>query len=184
MRGQSEAPIELLIGVTILTFVLIVASYVFNSSCAVQQENKLQVSFSQLSRDLNSVYFGSIDSSILSRVDFSVSQSCMSYTIDSVRVAKGSPDTCREQLGKNDCYVLLAMTNSPDYTGQRFMQVLDVSQDTKIINKIDPSSCTKALGEIAYDSADASYSKCWFESREYVLRITKTASDTIEIRLG
>ncbi|MEM0372790.1 MAG: hypothetical protein QXO69_03075 [archaeon] len=190
MRGQEEAPIELLIGVTILTFVIIIGMYVFNSSCATQQEQKLRASFSKFARDLELVYFGSTGTSQITRIDFTQSAGCADYSIDSIRITKGPTATCNSQLGRPDCLVLSAVSTGrwDQNTGQMspketlLVEVLDISSSTRIKNKFS-GGCSFDLNDLDWDVQNVNKipSDCWFTPAYYTLKIAKTAPDEITI---
>ena len=185
MRGQEEAPIELLIGVTVLTFVLIIGMYVFNNSCSTQQEQKLKASFSTFASDLDYVYFGAQSTSRISRFDFSKMEGCGSYSIDSVRIMQGTSATCLKQIGKSSCLILIAVQkrtiNGATSNYPLLQEVLNIPQNVKIVNKLS-SSCGVDLNTIAYSDLNANaYPNCVFGSNYYTVKITKVSSDEIDL---
>ncbi len=191
-KGQEEAPIELLIGVTVLTFVIIISMTVFNTTCATQQEQKLKASFSKFARDLELVYFGAVGSSQIARLDFTQMSGCAEYEVESIRITKGPGATCRAQLGKDDCLVLTAVSKPTELYGPRgtvLLEVLDISADTNIINHVNKDSsgnilCKDVSGDIYlnrinWDLDDDKFENCWFSPQYYSVKITKTAADEI-----
>jgi hypothetical protein len=182
-KGQEEAPIELLIGVTILTFVLIIGFYTYQSLCSSQFEQVLKASFSKLSRGIELVYLGSVGTSQISQVDFSVPGAC-GGNVQSIRLLAGHPSTCQAQTGKNNCLQLIAVTQATTtQAGILVSEVIDVPETVTVINNLD-TSCKTPLNLIDYsDNWDENkYQACWFRLQAYTIRITKQDQD--EITLG
>lgn len=191
MRGQEEAPIELLIGVTILTFVIIIGMYVFNSSCATQQEQKMRASFSKFARDLELVYFGATGTTQITRLDFTQASGCADYAIDSIRITKGPAETCKSQLGRPDCLVLSAISAGQYDPGTGSMapketllvEVLDISSSTRIKNQVISATACNSMNSIDWDPQNEAgiSSDCWFSSGYYTVKIFKSAADEITL---
>ena len=111
-RGQEEAPIEILIGVTILTFVLIIGFFTFQNTCAAQYEQKVRASVTLFANTLESVYGGGADASLPAQLDFSDSSSCHG-SISDVRILRLNQDTCKKSVGLNsECYGVVVATTS------------------------------------------------------------------------
>lgn len=186
MKGQEEAPIELLIGVTILGFVLIIGNYVYQNTCATQQENKLEANFNKLGTELETVYKGSLGSANVFQLDFSQTAGCVNYEIDSIRIMKAFDTECGTV---DECLVLIAygkpLNPSDTSKGYEFLlrKVLSIDPDTKITS--DFQGCEMNLNEferidIGTDSEDL-YKACWFEPRVYDITIKKVETNEILI---
>lgn len=109
-RGQEEAPIELLVAITLLTFVLILGLYTYQNMCRTQFEQKMKSSIHTFVSMLESVYHGASGSAQPVLLDFTP-EGCGSF--DEVRIFTGSPDSCRKQVGMDECLVIGAVIASP-----------------------------------------------------------------------
>ena len=109
-RGQEEAPIELLIGVTILTFVLVIGFYTYQSMCASQFEQKMQASLTKFANDLESLNLGYVGTVIPSELDFTPI-GCAGE-VESVRLLQGTKDLCLQHTNYEDCFVLVLVARA------------------------------------------------------------------------
>lgn len=181
-KGQEEAPIELLIGVVILTFVMIIGFYTYQNLCSNQFEQVLKASFSKFSRDIELVYLGSTGTSQISQIDFSVPGAC-GGNVQSIKLLAGIPSTCRAQTGKDDCLELIAVTQSTTTSaGLLVSEVIDVPTSVRVYNELNPA-CTTSLNDIGYSSNwdSDSFQACWFRLQAYTVRITKKSQNEITI---
>jgi hypothetical protein len=191
MRGQEEAPIELMIGAVILMFVMILGFYVYNKTCSSQYEQKIDSSMSKLARDIETVYMGAKGTSIVSDIDLS-STGCSSG-VRSFRIIKGTDDICNARIGKSSCMVIAVESN--DYTVP-LTEVINVPNDVSIIyNSTNKGECE--LNEIDWDTYldylegmrnDGSSTELSGDCEEsvwyavhYYMRIEKTSSDVITL---
>jgi len=109
MKGQEEAPIELLIGVTVLTFVLIIAYYVYENVSSTQYLERVKASTSQFARVIENVAQGGPGTTQHISLDFSGSSG--DTRISQITIAKGPPDACLNALGTRDCYMIYVIAN-------------------------------------------------------------------------
>ncbi len=182
-KGQEEAPVELLIGVTILTFVLIIGFYTYQNLCSNQFEQVLKASFSKFSRDMELVYLGSVGTSQVTQVDFSVPGAC-GGNVKSVKLISGLSSTCRAQTGKDDCLQLIAVTSSTNQgAGILVSEVIDIPPTTNVINNL--GQCKIPLNLLSYNDnwkpiSDQNQA-CFFQLRAYTIKITKDNQNQISI---
>ena len=182
MRGQEEAPIELLIGVTMLAFVLVVAMLAYSNLSSSQYEQKLKASVSKLARTIESVYMGSVGSSLVTDVDFSAPSQSTSKVKD-IRILRGSSDLCYARFGRSDCLVIIATVEDKGrVTGQLVVEPVNVPGSVRVFNELQGASCD--LSSINYDqwsSSGEDYFDCWLKKRYYSLRVTKETNEKIVI---
>jgi hypothetical protein len=181
-KGQEEAPIELLLAVTLLTFVIVLGFYSYNNMCGSLYQQKMKDSFSSFASAMNSVYKGAISSSQVVPVDFS-SAGC-TQNIDSIRLLKGDPDMCLKNLGRRDCLQMVAvMKDSTGHSSTFALEMLSIPSTMTI--ELDNGQCDTSLNGIDYDmwnSASADLVKCTWAPRIYTIQITKTSSDKMTIK--
>ena len=182
-KGQESAPIELLIGVTILTFVLILGFYILKQSSSQQYEQKLRASFSNFARDIEAVYLGSVGTSFRANIDFTPpTGSGDAFIISSIQLKKGVSTTCTAQLGRSDCLELYAYkTDKYGNTNLFLAEVINIPSTISV--KGEFSRCGgEDLNEINYN--DESNENCFFSPTAHSFILTKTAADEIEIKEG
>lgn len=126
-KGQEEAPIELLIAVTVLTFVLIIGFYTYENTCKAQFEQKMRASLSKFASDLEIVYQGAQGTSRLVEVDFTPI-GC-SGSISGVRLVSGTEERCLSQLGIRQCLFIVVTTPNKEIT---FIQPVNIPSDVNI----------------------------------------------------
>ena len=172
-KGQEEAPIELLIGVTILTFVLIVGFYTYNNLCGQQYEQKVRSSLSNLARNLELVYQSSGSTSLNVRVDFSAVGSC-SGKVEKIVLTSGLEETCLRQTGSNDCLLLVAATRASS-AGQLeptlASEAVKISRDTLV--SYEPRQQT-AVDCSTGQQDDLGSALCSWQPLEYNFQVSKT----------
>lgn len=183
-KGQEEAPIELLIGVSILTFVLIIGFYAYQNMCVSQYEQSMKASISKFARDLELVYLGSVGTVQIAHLDFSVPVAC-GANIESIRMLQGSKETCMMQTGREDCLTLVAVTSGDQSTkGVLISEVLDIPSNVDVFNDLDLGEgvCGRDMNEISGDYWNKpGYSECWFKPRQYTIRIRKESQTVIRL---
>jgi hypothetical protein len=146
-RGQEEAPVELLIAVTVLTFVLIIGFVTYKNLCSSQFEQKLNSVVAKFARDIELVYKGASGTSWTTMLDFSL-EGCPGATVESVRILKGDPDTCLSQTGKPECLVIAVVYITSDQNPEKYaplQEVIDVPADTSI-NYIRNQAALQEMG--------------------------------------
>ena len=187
-RGQEEAPIELLIGVTVLTFVLIIAFYTMNNACSYQFEHKMKASLGYFARELESVYQGSVGTSKTISVDFSP-EGCSELRIDQIRLFSENSEVCRRMLGRDSCLALIVqlrekgaretpvkeLVNIPSDFDIIYSPCVDGAGDSINMNTITSTNLDPTLGD--YNNFD----ECGWTTGVHRMKITKTASNKIEI---
>ncbi|MFH0986422.1 MAG: hypothetical protein V1911_00065 [Candidatus Micrarchaeota archaeon] len=192
-KAQEEAPVELLIGVTILTFVMIIGAYMINTATVSQEELKIRASLNTLARDIEFIYFGTTGSTKISEVDFTSKNT--ENPIESIRIVVGLDSTCNSQIGKPNCMELVVVANlktsSPDSKDAMLREYLRVDTDTKIyiagLFHCDPTAAMTETEHNLVDEETGSWgdpdNACWFRTNAYTLKITKKEHDAIEIKV-
>jgi len=187
-KGQEEAPIELLIGVTILTFVVIIGFYTYQNMCSSTYDQKLRSSLSSFARTIEGVYQGGIGATQQVRIDFG-EIGCASK-IESIRMMQGSIDTCQSQLAKDDCLQLLAIRREGTRVAPVAVEVLSIPSSVIVRLIGGPSGCPAAdpvtndinLNDIDFDKwKDDAYASCGWIPQQYGFKIKKVSSSMIEI---
>jgi hypothetical protein len=188
MRGQEEAPVELLIGVTVLAFVLIIGIYTYQNMCASQFEQKMRTSLSDFARNIELVYKGSIGTSLPVKVDFAPI-GCMRGDVESIRLVQGDPDLCMSQLGEPECLVLAVKIINKQLSDESLVvETVNVPAGTVVryVNRNCKltSGEYQRLNELSFSSTnwnDPSLKNCGWELRPYSLMISKTSAGILEI---
>lgn len=185
-KGQEEAPIELLIGVTILTFVVILGFYVYQNMCSSTYDQKLKSSLSTFARAIELTYQGGIDTTETVKVDFS-EIGCASK-IESIRLIQGSTATCRSKLAKDDCLQLIAVKREATRVAPVAVEVLNMPSTVTVRFVNAPPACPVAitgganLNEIDFSYWDnPAYLYCGWTTREYNFKIKKISSSELEL---
>ncbi len=180
-KAQESAPVELLIGVVILTFVLIIGMSAYQNLCSSQYEQKLKASISKLAQDLELVYMGSTGSSIITNLDLNPPAGC-GYNIRDVRILRGSVDVCKARLGRDSCLVIIATVQEKgEITGQAVSEVVNIPDDVNVYLDMDPTACNTLIPDLNYWSDPTNYAGCWLQKTSYSLSISKTSPDEIVI---
>lgn len=187
-RAQESAPVEVLIGVTILAFVLIIAMNIFQSTCNSQYEQKLNAGFSKFARDLEFVYMGSVGTSLTSYVDLSPPNNCGNVRIGSIKILKGSAGICKAHLGKEDCMIIIASLpkkpGTPPTTNPQLitLEVIDMPSTVSLIyNNTAGCSTYGPLGSYDVSVSNTYPENCTLRSTYYNFKIKKVSQDEIEI---
>ena len=89
-KGQEEAPIELLIGVTVLAFVLAIGLYTYQNLASQEYRQKLEASFSKFAGDLETIYRGGLHTSTTVDFDLSPPGGQDAGDIVSIRLLRGN----------------------------------------------------------------------------------------------
>jgi len=181
-KGQEEGPIELLLAVTLMTFVIIIGFYTYQNLSGSVSEQKLKDSLSSFARSLELVYQGGQGTSKLVQVDFSSMGG--SPTIESIRLTQGTQSVCMKNLGKEDCLQLIAVTKSQTGKSTPFLvEMLNIPPTVTISFVNAPVSCAeKELNKIASDLwDDPTFADCGWLAKSYSFTITKNDANSIEI---
>jgi hypothetical protein len=181
-KGQEEAPIELLLAVTLLTFVIILGFYVYENLSGSLYEQKLKDSLSTFARSLELVYQGGAGTTKIVHVDFS--EVGTGGKLESVRLIQGSQSTCFSKLGKNDCLELIAVARDPSgRLSPLWIEMLNIPSTVTVSFKNAPEACKNSnLNDISNDEWDSSdYAACGWAAKSYSFKITKVSSNQIEL---
>ena len=173
-KGQEEAPIELLLAVTLLTFVIILGFYTYQNLCASQYEQKLKSSLSTFARSLEQVYQGGVGTSKTAMVDFG--EIGCSSNIESIRLIEGLSSSCRRNLGKDECLELIVRTVSASGSSVLMIEMLNIPPTVTIT--INDPACPP---DLASSWSEQSYSSCGWKAKAYSFRITKEPGDRITL---
>jgi hypothetical protein len=185
-KGQEEAPIELLLAVTILTFVIILGFYTYQSLCGAQYEQKLKASFHKFATELENVYKSGIGSSTPVVVDFS--EIGCPAKIQAIRLIQGIKSQCLSSVGKSDCLELVAPIVERSSTTPSFLisETVDIPSTTTVqligaSSECEHTDLNKHDGSKDIIFTDSTYTSCGWGAREYTFRITKESSSKIII---
>jgi len=136
-QAQVSAPIELLIGVIMLTMVLIIAFYTYEQMKASHHEQKIKASIAMFANKLEEVYGGSPGTKKV--ISFDLLPPEGGTTVEFIRFAQGTPNYCSKFAGPDSCYVLITVINvvienrlSKEIT---FAQALKIPTDVTIEHK-------------------------------------------------
>ena len=183
-KGQEEAPIELLLAVTILTFVIILGFYSYQNLCGSLYEQKLKSSLYTFGETLKSVYQGAEGASQSVGVDFG--QMGCSLKISSIRLMKGNDKACMKAYGTYDCMQLVAVIEDPtEGFGQIMTDMVNIPSWV-VITLTKPSTspaCASNLNDLAV-SVPADYGQnpeCGWAPVGYSFTITKESPTKISI---
>jgi hypothetical protein len=178
-KGQEEAPIELLLAVTLLTFVIIIGLYTYQNMCTSMYEDKLKSSLSTFSGKLTTIYQGGVGTA--DTVPLDLSESGCSLKIESVRLLKGLEDSCRREYGRVDCMEMIVVTKDPSGSSILMKQMIDIPYGVTIRFENAPETC-KDLNTIPFNSwIDPGYADCGWGARAYSLWVKKDSSTLITI---
>lgn len=172
MKGQEEAPFEILIGIIIFAFVMSIASYLWASSCENQLRTKLQAELTNFARNIESVYKGGMYTTETVSLDFSV-VGCRGYVLDKIVLYEGSQRACLSHTGLNRCYVVAVRIADP-HGGSAPMIREYLSIPTSVSITLNGSTC----------SGDYLSTPCKLAFREYAVKITKTGKNALEIGIS
>jgi len=177
-KAQESAPIELLIGVVILTFVLIIGMNSYQNLCSTQYEQKLKASISNLANNLELIYKGSAGSSVKVTVDLTPPPAC-GYNVKDVRILKGSPEMCKQHLGRDSCLAIIATSQEKgQVVGVAATELVNIPSDVAVSLDLGGTICSSSLNSIAwsYWSDTTNYNNCWLSKSYYTLTLSKTTS--------
>ena len=178
-KGQEEAPIELLLGVTILTFVIVLGFYVYENLSGSLYEQKMRDSLSTFARNLELVYQGGEGTSKIVEVDFSGTGG--STNVNSIRLLQGLESTCERNIGKKECLQLMAVTVDTSGSHPFMIEILNIPSQVHIILLNAPSNCPNLNDLDANTWKQSAYSECGWKAMTYSFKITKTAANEIYI---
>ncbi len=105
MKGQEDAPFEVLIGIIIFVFVLSISSYIFEDYNKYQTEAKLDVEMNNLANLIESVYSQAPGSKLSDSIDLSVPMSG-EVKIKYLTFAEKSGKECIKNTGLESCWVI------------------------------------------------------------------------------
>jgi hypothetical protein len=174
-KGQEEAPIELLLGVTILTFVVILGFYTYQNLCTAMYTSKLTSSLKMFAGALEEAYHSTVESPVPVQVDFSGS-GC-SVQLQSIKIIKGPTSACMKALAKADCSELVALTKD-----QSSLMTYMVDVPSFVSINIKKSALCTGLNNMAFsDALSPTYKECGWSATDYTFTITKLSANQIEI---
>lgn len=184
-KGQESMPVELLLGVTILTFVVTIGFYSYRQVCATQYDHKVRAGLDRLSRVMEQAYQGgegtrppaiTLDTSVLPGCDVG---------FESIRLVDGPPDACEDNIGKRDC--IMAVAVSVDQRENRYIAArsyIDIPEGITV-DMEDIGSCREDDHTDIYDEEFNSNEDCGWGKGTFSVQVTKESSDRIVIkRLG
>ena len=178
-KGQEEAPIELLLAVTLLTFVIIIGLYTYQNMCTAMYEDKLKSSLSTFAGKLTTIYQGGVGTADMVSLD--LSESGCSLKIESVRLLEGLDDSCRKEYGRTDCMEMIVVTKDSSGSSILMKQMIDIPYSVTVKFDNALQEC-EDLNNIPFTSwTDAGYAKCGWEAKTYSLWIKKDSSTLITI---
>ena len=105
MKGQEDAPFEVLIGIIIFVFVLSISSYLFEDYNRYQTEAKLDVELSNLANLIESVYSQAPGTKLSTKIDLSVLMSG-EVKIKYFTFVQKSGKECIRNTGLESCWLI------------------------------------------------------------------------------
>lgn len=179
-KGQEEAPIELLIAVTVLTFVLIIGFYTYENTCKAQFEQKMRASLSKFASDLELVYQGAQGTSRLVEVDFSPI-GC-SGSISGIKIVAGTDTTCLAQLGIEQCLFIVVTAPNNELP---FIQSVNIPRDVtiKYIDQDDVPCIPTGWNLEQIIQGETPTCGEW-KAQYYAFTVKKTSPSELEIKRG
>jgi hypothetical protein len=178
-KGQEEAPIELLLAVTLLTFVIIIGLYTYQNMCASLYQDKLKTSLSTFAGKLTTIYQGGVGTA--DTISLDLSESGCSLKIDSVRLLQGLPDSCRREYGRADCMEMVVVTKDQSGPSILMKQMIDVPYSVTIRFENGLAACEN-LNTILFDEwSRSTYVDCGWKAKAYSLWVKKDSSTLITI---
>lgn len=186
-EGQVNAPVQLLLGVTILSFVLIIGFFTYERMSRNQYEQKVKASLSKLARNMELVFQGGQGTSKTVNVDFSP-PSGANMNVESIRIIPGTKQTCKRNTGRDNCLELVVIqSQGPESKDILTIEVLDIPSVGMTVEKKGPKgeeTCDVTGIESDDWSADwgsDELAKCaWLPSR-YSVKITKKGPHSLLI---
>ena len=189
-KGQESMPVELLLGVTILTFVVTIGFYSYRQVCATQYDHKVRAGLDRLSRVMEQAYQGGVGTRPPAiTLDTSVPPGC-EVGFESVRLVDGPSDACEANIGKEEC--IMAVAVSVDQRGDRYVAArsyIDIPRGVIVEMEDFDVNCRADHSEI-YDPEEDfdSDDHCGWGQGTFSVQVTKERSagrDEIVIeRLG
>jgi len=179
-KGQEEAPIELLLAVTLLTFVIIIGLYTYQNMCTAMYENKLRASLTTFAGGLADIYQGGVGRAAPITLD--LSESGCSLKIDSVRLLQGLPDSCRREYGRADCMEIVVVAKDQSGPSIIMKQMINIPSDVTIRFENGLTDCEN-LNSIVFDEwSKSTYAECGWKAKTYSLWVKKDSSTVIIIK--
>ena len=131
MGGQESAPIELMIGVIVLAFVLTIAYFVYNNAASEQGVQKIRAEAVKLARAVEEVAQQGEGASRHVTVDFS---SQGDVKVSSFMIAQGPESTCKARTGSSRCYMLYVFGNESGKSTVLYSELLEnIGPTTEIV---------------------------------------------------
>ncbi len=183
-KGQESMPIQLLLGVTILTFVLVIGFYSYKQVCASQYEQKVKAGLNNLARTMEQAYQGGIGTSPPSiTIDTQAPSGC-GVNLESVRIVDGTATACEEGIGKKECAIAVAVARTDEGTMVTAKSFIDIPGGVSITMKREGSTigrCTDQPLEDIYEGSFDSTEDCGWTEGIFHLKIKKESKDKIVI---
>lgn len=187
-KAQESMPIQLLLGVTILTFVITIGFYSYRQACATQYDHRVRAGLDRLRSEIEFVYRGGVGTtSPKITLDTTVPPGC-DIGFESVRLLDGPKDQCEANIGKEDCVMIVAVT--VDEHGNRHVSsrsYVDVPGGTDGVT-IDMEGFGQqdchdySYGEIFEDDdAEPGEDYCGWGTGKFTLQVIRKSEDTILI---
>ncbi len=181
-KAQESMPIQLLLGVTILTFVLTIGIYSYRQVCATQYDQKVSSGLNELGSAIEQAYRGGVGTTPPSiTIDTSVPAGC-DVGFESIRIMDGPSDACRSNLGKEQCVMAVAV--SLDDRGNRYISsrvFIDIG-DTNIDMEGVDDNCREMDLEEAYEDPFDDEEFCGWQTGTFSVQVTKEDEDSIKIK--
>ncbi len=147
MKGQEDAPFEILIGIIIFVSVLSISSYIFEDYMKYQEEAKLDVELSNLANKIEAIADQAPGSKDTVTVDFSVPMTGGSTKITylTLRQIKNTKE-CLKNVGLESCWVIEVHAknnwNSDFVIKKRYIKVpADINFDAEVENPSKEYEC-------------------------------------------
>lgn len=176
-KGQESMPIELLLGVTILSFVIAIGFYSYRQVCVTQYNQKVESNLNNLARTMEQTYQGGIGTSPPAiTVDTSPPPGC-DVGFKSVNLLRGPETACQSHLNRDYC--IMAVAIGVDDRGNNYVisrVYIDIPEGVTIEWEQDCELLE--LEKILRDEEEA---ECEWGRGVFSLKLTKEDRTTISI---
>lgn len=180
-KGQESMPIQLLMGVTILTFVLTIGIYSYKQVCASQYQQKVRAGLNNLARTMEQAYQGGVGTTPPAiTIDAKVPSGC-NVNLESIRIVEGTSSACEDSIGKSECAMAVAVAKTDKSTSISSKAYIDIPGHVSI--KQEGIKCREGLNlQDVYKKSFNETEQCGWTQGVFNLKIEKEDTDQIIIK--
>jgi len=186
-KAQESMPIQLLLGVTILTFVVTIGLFSYRQACAAQYDHRVSAGLNRIKGVIEQAYQGGVGTTPPPVVlDTTVPPGC-GIGFDSVRLIDGPEAQCEANIGKEDCVMAVAVAVDED--GNRYVSsrtFIDVPEGVTIDmagldDRCRNNNYPSILDEEPGDDVEPGDDYCGWGTGKFTVKATRDERDTILI---